>query len=344
LQSWQKAPHLPSDISALETIRLNLARLTGILHDESRSPAPHLCLQFASASKIYAAVSRIAGTARNESIVREGIAVFAALVDSEEEDFLENGGFAEALMVMIVRISGGAGGVVLGEDTEIEVLELLFNIAAKIRLQPEILPVWFTTKETRRPDLQQTDGPEGAREKKEKDVDFVGLTQKEDFPLCYQLIDHVHHEGKIGDFARTGLLYIFESAYRSKELEKWIVESDLATLMASGLGALYSQLSRYTLPRCIPSVCFGRKLTSSRKLSILHNHSELPIILSLSDYGDMKPSPEADNFFSPDFQLHMSTFLSYLTFWQDILNHCHSVDVRQTLIDHFQVLFLQQLL
>lgn len=31
----------------------------------------------------------------------------------------------------------------------------------------------------------------------------------------------------------------------AQDLEQWIVESDLATLMASGLGALYSQLSRY---------------------------------------------------------------------------------------------------
>ena len=75
-------------------------------------------------------------------------------------------------------------------------------------------------------------------------VDFAGVTQKEDFPLCYQLIDHVHHEGRIGDFARTGLLYIFESASKAMNLEQWIVNSDLPTLMATGLGALYSQLSR----------------------------------------------------------------------------------------------------
>jgi hypothetical protein len=70
------------------------------------------------------------------------------------------------------------------------------------------------------------------------------VTNKEDFPLFYLLIDYVHHEGRVGDFSRTGLLYIVESASTSEELERWIVESDLATLMASGLGALYSQLSR----------------------------------------------------------------------------------------------------
>jgi hypothetical protein len=129
----------------------------------------------------------------------------------------------------------GVGSMGVGEDIEADIVELLFGIAAKIRLQPEILPVWFTTHKA---------DPNGRLVNQK--VDFAGVTQKEDFPLCYQLIDHVHHEGRIGDFARTGLLYIFESASKSITLEQWIVNSDLPTLMATGLGALYSQLSRYT--------------------------------------------------------------------------------------------------
>lgn len=164
------------------------------------------------------------------------MAFFAVLVDSEEE-FLDNAPFAESLMTFISNVSG-SGNAICGEDTTGEIVELLFGIAAKIRLQPEILPVWFSTC---KPNVGQIaaemdDKPEFA---------FVGVTQKEDFPLCYHLVDHVHHEGRIGDFARTGLLYIFESASKSAVLEQWIVESDLTTLIASGLGALYSQLSRY---------------------------------------------------------------------------------------------------
>lgn len=81
-----------------------------------------------------------------------------------------------------------------------------------------------------------------------------------------------------------------------------------------------------------------------RKLSILHPQQNLPLILSLSDYSDMKPNQQAESFFNGDFQNHLLTFLSYLTFWQDVLEHCRSTDVRHTLIDHFQILFLQQLL
>lgn len=68
------------------------------------------------------------------------------------------------------------------------------------------------------------------------------------------------------------------------------------------------------------------------------------MILKLSDYQEVQPSNEAEGLYSEYLQGHLATFLSYLAFWQDVLEHCRSVDVRQTLLDHLQVLFLQQLL
>lgn len=312
LQAWQKTSNLANDRETLANIRRSFQALTSILNDESRSPAPHMCLQFAAAQQIYTAISKIAATSHDEGMVRDAVGFYNALIDSEEEDFLENDVFAVSLMNFVDR-TVGSGSMGVGEDIEADIVELLFGIAAKIRLQPEILPVWFTTAST-----------DSTGRLVNQKIDFAGVTQKEDFPLCYQLIDHVHHEGRIGDFARTGLLYVFESASRSMTLEQWIVSSDLPTLMATGLGALYSQMSR--------------------KLSILHPEHELPFLLTLSDYSEMQPNLQAESFFSEDFQNHLATFLSYLTFWQDVLEHCRSVDVRHTLIDHFQILFLQQLL
>ncbi|KAF2277810.1 uncharacterized protein EI97DRAFT_493056 [Westerdykella ornata] len=314
LQTWQKTQTLSNDREAVSVIRRGFQALAAILNDEARSPAPHLCLSFAAAQQIYTAVSKIAATSHDEGMVRDAVNVYSALIDSEEEDFLENDVFAASLMSFVGRTIG-SGSIGVGEDIEADIVELLFGIAAKIRLQPEILPIWFTTAAT------DTNG-----KFLNQKTDFAGVTQKEDFPLCYQLIDHVHHEGRIGDFARTGLLYIFETASKSMTLEQWIVNSDLPTLMATGLGALYSQLSR--------------------KLSTLHlgKGDELPLILRLSDYAEMLPNTRAENFFSDDFQSHLETFLSYLRFWQDVLIHCTSADVRLSLIDHFQILFLQQLL
>ena len=96
--------------------------------------------------------------------------------------------------------------------------------------------------------------------------------------------------------------------------------------------------------RFLPSNLTIVLLTPHRKLSILHPPDDMPLVLSLSDYSEVRPNPQAENFFSADFQNHLLTFLSYLAFWQDVLEHCRSVDVRHTLIDHFQILFLQQLL
>jgi hypothetical protein len=137
-------------------------------------------------------------------------------------------------------------------------------------------------------------------------------------------MDYIHHEGKVGDFARTGLLYIIEAASSSGPLEQWIVESDLSTLMATGLGALYSQLSR--------------------KLVVDHLPHNLPPILAFSDYEHPTSNYEVISSCSPEFQSHLETFLSHLLFWQDVLNHCRSVEVKSTLLEHFQVIFLQQLL
>lgn len=218
-----------------------------MLEDESRLPAPHLCLSFAAAQQIYTAVSKIAATAHDEGMVRDAVQFYNALIDSEEEDFLENDVFAVSLMNFIAR---SITSITLGEDIEADIVELLFGIAAKIRLQPEILPVWFTTASA-----------DASGRRVNQKVDFAGVTQKEDFPLCYQLIDKVHHEGRIGEFARMGLLYIFESASKSLPLEQWIVNSDLPTLMATGLGALYSQLSRSGLAHgkfCIPTLTTGQ--------------------------------------------------------------------------------------
>jgi hypothetical protein len=77
-----------------------------------------------------------------------------------------------------------------------------------------------------------------------------------------------------------------------------------------------------------------------------YSEKEQPTILTLSDYTN--PANElayaAETSTSPEFQTHLDTFLSYLIFWQDVLNHCKSVEVKQTLLDHFRILFLQQLL
>lgn len=261
--------------------------------------------------QIYVPIGKIATISYNEWIIKEAVLFFATLIESEEEAFVENSTFSASLTNLLVRITG-VHSVRLGLDTESRVVELAFNITTKIRLDPSILPAWFKTQS------DQQDAPKDSHDR------FEGRTQRADFPLFYILMDYIQHEGKVGDFARTGLLYIIEAASRSALLEQWVVESDLSTLMATGLGALYSQLSR--------------------KLVIDHQPDALPPILALSDYEHPVSNYEIVSSCSLEFQSYLDTFLNHLLFWQDVLNHCKSVEVKTTLLEHFQIIFLQQLL
>ena len=243
----------------------------------------------------------------NESIDQITLDIFKILIDCEEVEFLEEKTFADALLGFICTTSA-TGPLMVSVDTEGRIAEVLFAIASKLRLQPNLLPTWF------RPNTTAEQRDLGPRARKDKDV----------FPLFYLTLDYVHHDGRVGDFARTGLLYIIESASHSETLERWIVESDLASLMASGLGALYSQLSR--------------------KLVLSFTKETIPAILSFSDTPRPKTPSDAEKTTSSDFQAHLAKFLSYLVFWQDVLEHCGSDDVKRSLLDHFKFLFLQQLL
>ncbi|KAI8624360.1 Retinoic acid induced 16-like protein-domain-containing protein [Xylariaceae sp. FL1651] len=314
LHTWRNCSNLARDVDAAENLEIRLHELTNLLTEESRRPLPHPCISFAATKQIYIPIAKIATTSYNEWIIKKAVLFFATLVDSEEEAFVENDAFSASLTNLLTRITG-ANSIRLGLDTEVKVVELAFNITTKIRLDPGILPAWFK--------VHANPGTQDEKFKDEREK-FAGRTQKQDFPLFYLLMDNIHHEGRVGDFARTGLLYIIEAASTSVALEQWIVESDLSTLMATGLGALYSQLSR--------------------KLVIDHPAQDLPPVLAFSDYEHPPTTFEIVSSCSSDYQLHMDTFLSHLLFWQDVLNHCRSVEVKSTLLEHFQIIFLQQLL
>ena len=265
---------------------------------------PHLCARHVSTFHIYNIIASLASIYPDEGISQEALDIFKLLLDSEEGDFLKDKGFADALIGFVSTISSA----VLPVEFEARTVEVLFSIAAKLRLDSELLLTWF------RPSKKGWALPsEGSQ----------AHMDKEEFPLFYLTLDYIHHDGRAGDFARTGLLYLIESAAHSTSLEQWIIESDLATLMASGLGALYSQLSRKLV------LAFDGE-PSSTETSIDATRPRTP--------ADVEKTT------SPEFKAHLATFLSYLVFWQDVLEHCSSSDVKQSLLDHFKFLFLQQLL
>jgi hypothetical protein len=284
--------------------------LNSLLDEESKKTAPYSCLLYSASTQIYIIVTKLALSSQDAGIIHESARFFHILINGEVEGVLDSKLFARSLVDM-VKSTIDTKIITLGEQEEGDLVELLFEITTKIRLDPDILPAWFYPSRS-----QQV-----AEQNGWKDSEFAGASRRTDFPLFYLLIDYVYHDGRTGDFARTGLLYLTEAASKSKEVEKWMIESDLATLMASGLGALYSRLSR--------------------RLPSIEDGEELPPILALSDYSTNSDGTASS---IQSFRHDMNAFLSYLLFWQDTLTHCQSLELKDTLLDHFQVLFLQQLL
>lgn len=79
-------------------------------------------------------------------------------------------------------------------------------------------------------------------------------------------------------------------------------------------------------------------------LVLSFTEDSIPAIVAFSEVSRPRPASGVDETGSLEFQVLLGTFLSYLMFWQDVLEYCASNDIKQSLLDHFQFLFLQQLL
>ncbi|KAI5293349.1 hypothetical protein KEM52_005623 [Ascosphaera acerosa] len=309
---WRTSPREDLRNAGLAAhVRTCFDRLSGILRDEAKTPAPHPCQTYSATARIYLTVGGLALLTDHPGVIASAGSLFNILIESEADGIVDNRGFARTLVDLV------SYAATIGAEGQGRLVELLFGVANNIRSRPEILSAWFHPQ---KPLSRVADDDDDDERERKDEQRFAGATRKDDFAFFYLLVDYVHHAGRTGDFARTGLLYIIETATKSKELEQWLVESDLATLMATGLGALYSQLSR-KLTYCAAD--------DDRAPAAVIQHSDHAAVASAQP---------------PHLEHDMDAFLSYLLFWQDTLEHCKSVDVNKTLLDHFQVLFLQQLL
>ncbi|KAL8949921.1 MAG: hypothetical protein Q9222_004010 [Ikaeria aurantiellina] len=285
-----------------------LQNINRILQDETHAAGPHLCMQNVATAQSYRLVSMIGSTAHEEDLIKEAVRFFGLLIDNEDEDFLQDAAFADRLLSFIQDTSSPIAGAT--GDTRNETVELLFAVAARLRQRPEFPTAWFR--------------PSSGVDAYGTPIATTPSIKVHEFPLVYMLLDYLPCDGEVGDFARTGLLYILESAARFEKLERWVIESELATMMASGLGALYSQLSS--------------------KVTLSYAADSMPPVLAFSDVSVSKDRYDADPVFSNALQAKLATLISYLVFWQDLLERCPSTDIKATLLEHFDFLFLRPVL
>lgn len=111
--------------------------MTDMLIEEEKKPE-RVCMNFCFEGQVFIALSKI-GQTGSTGVIREVISLFATLIENEDEMFLGNEVFAQSL-ISFLETSQTKRQPAFEE----ELVEILFNIAAKLRLSPGILQVWFT--------------------------------------------------------------------------------------------------------------------------------------------------------------------------------------------------------
>ncbi|KAF9905915.1 hypothetical protein EC991_001156 [Linnemannia zychae] len=149
-----------------------------------------------------------------------------------------------------------------------------------------------------------------------------------EFLLFSYLSRFVHLEGKAGDFARTGLLFLMELATGS--LGEYIMELGFTSFLSAGVGASYSQLPRKLLVRGGPN-------NINSMVGTLNDRAN-PAETMQSKRANIEVST------SPDFQSRLDAFLKLLEFCQDIMMRCPNSDIVAALLVSFKSVFLENIL
>ncbi|RIB11256.1 Retinoic acid induced 16-like protein [Gigaspora rosea] len=243
------------------------------------------------------------------------------------------------------------------EKYDEDLVDLMYIICSKIHDFPELLNIffhdtqWLTTPQKAYPkkesentasfssnssqdgnlDDNSTSANSTMASTSAKTTEFTKEPEKREykFLLFSYLLHFLHREGKSGEYARCGLLFIIE--LKDEQLGEFILESDFAQIMAAGLGALYSQLPRKLMVKNSSGgltnatlLGFGGDNTSA-ELERLHSNG---IVISSSR----------------EFKNQLDSFLKLLEFCQDVLNICPNVDISLALLQNVKSIFLENIL
>ncbi|KAG0314585.1 hypothetical protein BGZ99_008048 [Dissophora globulifera] len=178
------------------------------------------------------------------------------------------------------------------------------------------------------PDEPSADTPSSAADQNTSPATSAPSKSDYEFLLFTYLSKFVHREGKTGDFARTGLLFLMELATGS--LGEYIMESDFTSLLSAGVGASYSQLPRKLLVRGGPN-------TINSMVGTLNDRTP-PADSLPSRWANIELST------SVDFQSRLDAFLKLLEFCQDIMMRCPNSEIVDSLLVTFKSVFLENIL
>lgn len=258
-----------------------------------------------------------------EGIRGESIRTIASMVDLLDDRFLVHNAIHKPT-IKLLRFC------VLDErQSELDhedLVDLMYIICSKIHGFPALLNIFFHDKQWLI--VPQKKLNSNGNMNPPCHTPMVKEDQPEyEFLLFTYLLRFVHREGRSGDFARTGLLFLMEMA--TDQLGEFILDSDFTSIMAAGLGALYSQLPR--------------KLVIKDETEI----NSTPAAFLLGQDLDPRSFPseiDVEYSNSEQFKYQLDSFLKLLEFCQDVLIRCPNDAISDKLLQCVKMIFLENIL
>ncbi|KAF1797359.1 Retinoic acid induced 16-like protein-domain-containing protein, partial [Mucor lusitanicus] len=260
-----------------------------------------------------------------EGIRSESIRTIASMVDLLDDRFLVHNAVHKPT-IKLLRFC------VLDErQSELDhedLVDLMYTICSKIHGFPALLNIFFHDKQWLTTPQKPSSAAAAAAADTPIMTPMVEAPPEYEFLLFTYLLRYIHREGRSGDYARTGLLFLMEMA--TDQLGDFILESDFATIMAAGLGALYSQLPRKLIIK-------DEKEINSTAASYLLGQDLDPRSYPSDEFG-----VEQSN--SAQFKYQLDSFLKLLEFCQDVLLRCPNNAISERLLQCIRGIFMENIL
>ncbi|RCH90590.1 hypothetical protein CU098_002398, partial [Rhizopus stolonifer] len=248
----------------------------------------------------------------------EAIRLIASMIDLLDDRFLvHNAVHKPTIKLLRFCVLDDRQSELYSDD----LVDLMYIICSKIHGFPALLNIFFHDKHWLTTPQKSTEIE--SEQQKQPEYEFLLFTY---------LLRFVHREGRSGDFARTGLLFLMEMA--TEGLGDFILGSDFATIMAAGLGALYSQLPRKLVVRDESNVVQSNPTTFILGENASETHPSLNFPMGIGiEYSS-----------SAEFRFQLDSFLKLLEFCQDVLMRCPNGDICLGLLNSVRTIFLENIL
>ncbi|KAI7907666.1 Retinoic acid induced 16-like protein-domain-containing protein [Cokeromyces recurvatus] len=220
-----------------------------------------------------------------------------------------------------------------------DLVDLMYIICSKIHGFPALLNIFFHDKlwlNMPQKSSIVSENDNSNTNESEHSTTTENPQHEYEFLLFTYLLRFVHREGRSGDFARTGLLFLMELA--NDQLGDFILGSDFATIMAAGLGALYSQLPRKLIIKDEIEQIYSNPVSYLLGQDSLENN----IKSNSNRFARFGFGAEYSN--SHEFRYQLDSFLKLLEFCQDVIIRCPNPDICISLLKSIRSIFLENIL